>query len=211
MSRGYVVPCRRSSCSRSSTTTSAACSRRSMHERAAAVGEMLFRAGEPGDSMFIVQTGAVELFVKDTAGQKIVLHTARARRLLRRAVAARRRIAHRERDGRRGGDRCSCSIARTCSQLFRKRPDAALDMLAAMGADDAQGERAAARARRQERQRGGRGGARQHRAARRRLGRELLGQHHVPRPPRRHLRGVDRASTSACFRSATSIRSRSAC
>src|SRR5689334_7505830 len=47
-----------------------------MQERALAPGEVLFRVGDPGDSMFIVAGGAVELFVKDTAGQKIVLHTA---------------------------------------------------------------------------------------------------------------------------------------
>src|SRR4249919_3248381 len=47
-----------------------------MQQRTLQTGEVLFRAGDPGDSMFIVQTGAVELFVKDTAGQKIVLHTA---------------------------------------------------------------------------------------------------------------------------------------
>src|SRR5690606_33200677 len=47
-----------------------------MHERSVAAGETLFRAGDAGDSMFIVKAGKVELFVKDTAGQKIVLHVA---------------------------------------------------------------------------------------------------------------------------------------
>src|SRR5262249_30082030 len=37
--------------------------------------EVLSRAGEPGDSMFIVVEGGIELSVKDKAGQKIVLHT----------------------------------------------------------------------------------------------------------------------------------------
>jgi CRP/FNR family transcriptional regulator, cyclic AMP receptor protein len=36
-------------------------------------GEVLFEFGEPGDFLYIVRTGAVELFVKDTTGQKIVL------------------------------------------------------------------------------------------------------------------------------------------
>ena len=39
-------------------------------------GHTLFQAGDPGDSLFIVQAGEIELFIKDTAGQKIVLTTA---------------------------------------------------------------------------------------------------------------------------------------
>jgi CRP/FNR family cyclic AMP-dependent transcriptional regulator len=41
-------------------------------------GQTLFQAGDPGDSLFIVRVGQIELFIKDTAGQKIVLHTAEA-------------------------------------------------------------------------------------------------------------------------------------
>jgi CRP/FNR family transcriptional regulator, cyclic AMP receptor protein len=40
--------------------------------------ETLFHAGEPGDSLFVVRTGEIELFIKDTAGQKIVLNVATA-------------------------------------------------------------------------------------------------------------------------------------
>src|SRR5260370_33702858 len=40
-------------------------------------GTILFRTGEPGDSLFIVRSGEVELYIKDTAGQKIVLTVAR--------------------------------------------------------------------------------------------------------------------------------------
>jgi len=39
-------------------------------------GETLFQAGEQGDSLFVVQAGEVELYIKDTAGQKIVLTNA---------------------------------------------------------------------------------------------------------------------------------------
>ncbi len=39
-------------------------------------GHTLFQAGDPGDSLFIIKTGEIELFIKDTAGQKIVLTTA---------------------------------------------------------------------------------------------------------------------------------------
>lgn len=41
-------------------------------------GHTLFQAGDPGDSLFIVRKGQIELFIKDTAGQKIVLTTAQA-------------------------------------------------------------------------------------------------------------------------------------
>ncbi len=42
-----------------------------------AAGPTLFQAGEPGESLFVVSDGEVELFIKDTAGQKIVLTVAR--------------------------------------------------------------------------------------------------------------------------------------
>jgi len=103
-----------------------------MSERTAKLNESLFRIGDPGDSMFIVQTGKVELFVKDTAGQKIVLHNAVPGDFFGELSLL------------DGGSRTASA---TCLeetmlyvldredllQLFRKRPDAALDMLAAMG------------------------------------------------------------------------------
>jgi uncharacterized membrane protein len=103
-----------------------------MAERTLVSGEVLFRAGDPGDSMFIVQSGAVELFVKDTAGQKIVLHTAQPGDIFGELSLL------------DGGSRTASatSVQETnvltldrddLLQLFRKRPDAALDMLAAMG------------------------------------------------------------------------------
>ncbi len=39
-------------------------------------GDELFQAGEPGESLFIVRSGQIELYIKDTAGQKIVLTVA---------------------------------------------------------------------------------------------------------------------------------------
>ncbi len=39
--------------------------------------DILFHAGEPGDSLFIVKSGEVEIYIKDTTGQKIVLTIAR--------------------------------------------------------------------------------------------------------------------------------------
>jgi uncharacterized membrane protein len=103
-----------------------------MSERTLAPGETLFRLGEPGDSMFIVQSGGVELSVTDTAGQKIVLHTSRSGEFFgelslldggsRTATAAAIEPAH-----------LFVLDREDLLQLFRKRPDAALDMLAAMG------------------------------------------------------------------------------
>lgn len=39
-------------------------------------GTKLFEAGAPGESLFVVKQGQVEIFIKDTAGQKIVLTVA---------------------------------------------------------------------------------------------------------------------------------------
>lgn len=44
--------------------------------RTLAAGERLFRAGDPGESLFVVKSGQVELLIEDTAGQKIVLSVA---------------------------------------------------------------------------------------------------------------------------------------
>lgn len=38
-----------------------------------AAGEQIFSIGEPGDSLYIVGTGVIELFVKDDSGARIVL------------------------------------------------------------------------------------------------------------------------------------------
>ena len=103
-----------------------------MSERQLASGETLFRLGDPGDSMFIVQSGSVELFVKDTAGQKIVLTTAGPGDFFGELSLL------------DGGSRTASATGIDAThllvldredllQLFRKRPDAALDMLAAMG------------------------------------------------------------------------------
>ena len=96
-------------------------------------GEILFRVGEPGDSLFIVETGEVELFINDTTGQKIVLTVA-------------------ERDDFFGDlsmldNRPRSATAQALKDtellvldrddlllLFRKTPDAALSMMAALSA-----------------------------------------------------------------------------
>ncbi len=48
---------------------------RAMNHRA---GEVVFRFGDPGDCLYLVTTGTVELFTRDYMGQKLVLKVARA-------------------------------------------------------------------------------------------------------------------------------------
>jgi len=95
--------------------------------------ETLFQAGEPGDSLFIVRSGSVELFIKDTAGQKIVLTVAEEGDLFGELSLL------------DTGPRTATALALTDTELlvldrddllllFQKRPDAALHMLAAMSA-----------------------------------------------------------------------------
>ncbi len=95
-------------------------------------GETLFQAGEPGESLFVVQSGEIELFIKDTAGQKIVL------------TIAREGDVFGELSLLDSGPRTATAVALTNSELlvldrgdlmllFGKKPDAALHMLASMG------------------------------------------------------------------------------
>lgn len=95
-------------------------------------GALVFAAGEPGDSMFMVMSGSVELYVKDTAGQKIVLTTAHEHDHFGQLSLL------------DGGSRTASAKATERTELvsldrddllmlFRKRPEAALDMLAAVG------------------------------------------------------------------------------
>lgn len=110
--------------------------RRSLAEvidlRPVAAGETLFKAGDSGDSLYVVQTGQVELFIKDTAGQKIVLTVADHGDVFGELSM----LDH--------GARTATALALTDCELleldrddlllvFRKSPEAAMGMLAAMG------------------------------------------------------------------------------
>lgn len=97
-----------------------------------AEGETLFRIGEPGETLFIVRSGAIELSIKDTAGQKIVLKTAEEGDFF-------GEIALLD-----SGPRTATATAMADSELlvlnrenllflFQRKPEAALHMLAAMG------------------------------------------------------------------------------
>ena len=94
-------------------------------------GQTLFQAGEPGESLFVVRSGEVELFIKDTAGQRIVLTVARAGDMFGELSLL------------DAGPRTATAIALTDTELlvldrddllllFQKNPDAALHMLAAI-------------------------------------------------------------------------------
>ncbi|MEP6636638.1 MAG: DUF1003 domain-containing protein, partial [Acidobacteriota bacterium] len=94
-------------------------------------GHTLFQAGDPGDSLFIVRLGEIELFIKDTAGQKIVLTTAEAGDMFGELAML------------DTGPRTATALALTDSEvlmldrgdlvlLFQRKPEAALHMLAAL-------------------------------------------------------------------------------
>jgi CRP/FNR family cyclic AMP-dependent transcriptional regulator len=94
-------------------------------------GQLLFQTGEPGDSLYIVRSGEIELYIKDTAGQKIVLNVVRPGEMFGELSLL------------DSGPRSATAIALTETELlvldrddllllFQKKPDAALHMLAAM-------------------------------------------------------------------------------
>ena len=94
-------------------------------------GESLFQAGDPGDSLFIVESGEIELFIKDTAGQKIVLATPSSGDMFGELAML------------DYGPRTATAVALQDSDilvldrddlvlLFQKKPEAALHMLAAL-------------------------------------------------------------------------------
>jgi uncharacterized membrane protein len=95
-------------------------------------GETLFRAGDPGESLFLVRSGEVEIYVRDNAGQKIILDITRSGDFF-------GEIALLD-----AGARTASAVALVETELieldrddllllFEKKPDAALSMLAAMG------------------------------------------------------------------------------
>lgn len=98
----------------------------------AAAGETLFHRGDPGDSMFIVRSGVVELWFKNDVGDRIVLETARAGDFFGEISLL------------DGGPRNASALVKEnvealvvdrgdLDEFFRLRPAAALDLLAATG------------------------------------------------------------------------------
>ena len=94
-------------------------------------GETLFNAGDHGESMYIVNWGEIELYIKDTTGQKIVLKIAEADDIFGEISM----LDNRPRSA------TAKALMRTelfildrddLLLLFQKKPDAGLNMLAAM-------------------------------------------------------------------------------
>ncbi len=99
--------------------------------KTARAGDVIFHAGDFGDVLYIVKSGEVELYVRDTAGQKIVLTVAEENDLFGELSM----LDERPRSA-------SALVLVDCELLmldrgdllllFQKQPDAALNMLAAM-------------------------------------------------------------------------------
>jgi len=100
-------------------------------EKTVPSGQTLFEAGDPGDSLFIVREGQIELFIKDNTGQKIVLHTAEPGDMFGELAML------------DSGARSATALALSASvllvldredlvMLFKRIPEAALHMLAAL-------------------------------------------------------------------------------
>lgn len=95
-------------------------------------GQKVFSFGEPGDSLYVVIQGRIELFVKDTTGSKIILTVCGPGEVFGELSLF------------DGGARTASAIALEDAELFildrtellgflRRHPDAALDLLATMG------------------------------------------------------------------------------
>jgi uncharacterized membrane protein len=101
-------------------------------DRKVAAGETLFRAGDPGEALYIVCDGLMEISIRDHAGQKIVLNNAHAGEMFGELALLDR------------GARTASAVAVTDVELleldrddllmmFKRAPEAALHFLAVMG------------------------------------------------------------------------------
>jgi CRP/FNR family cyclic AMP-dependent transcriptional regulator len=97
-----------------------------------AAGTTLYNAGDPGDSLYVVRSGSVELFFKNDTGHKIVVETARAGDFFGEVSLM------------DGGPRTASAVVLAdlealvvdrgdLDAFFRLRPEASLDLLAASG------------------------------------------------------------------------------
>jgi CRP/FNR family cyclic AMP-dependent transcriptional regulator len=100
--------------------------------RQIAAGTVLFQAGEPGESLFVVRSGEIELSIKDNLGQKITLTNVTTGEIFGELALLEDK------------PRTATAVAHADSELielerehlllvFKKNPEAALRMLGAMG------------------------------------------------------------------------------
>jgi len=99
--------------------------------RELAAGSELFRTGQPGEAMYVIKRGEIELYIKDHAGQKIVLATATEGQVFGEMAL----LDH----GPRTATACAISDCELLEldrdsllRLFQTTPKAALSLLAAM-------------------------------------------------------------------------------
>ena len=96
-------------------------------------GTRLFETGDRGDELYIVRNGKVEIFIRNVAGEKIVLTVAERGDLFGELST----LDNRPRTATAIAIEDTDLIVLNRSNLlafFQKRPDAAIDMIAAMGA-----------------------------------------------------------------------------
>jgi len=97
-----------------------------------AAEQLLFHAGDPGGSMYIIRSGTVEIFIKDPSGERVVLETSQAGDFFGELSLI------------DGGCRTASAQAMSAvqaieidredlDQLFHLYPQAAMDILAVMG------------------------------------------------------------------------------
>lgn len=95
-------------------------------------GQVVFKRGDPGGSIFIVVSGSVEIFVEDTVGQRVVFETAKAGDFFGELSLL------------DGDPRSASSVALEPTRavrldrndlelLFKRHPSAAMDVLAVIG------------------------------------------------------------------------------
>jgi CRP/FNR family transcriptional regulator len=101
--------------------------------RPLSAGAVLFRAGDPGQAMYVVAKGSMEIFITDLAGQKIVLAECRPGDVFGELAML------------DAGPRTASAVALEDTELLEvdradllllvgKKPEAALHLLGAMGA-----------------------------------------------------------------------------
>jgi len=94
-------------------------------------GEAIFRDGDPGDSLFVICKGEVEIFIRDTTGQKIVLEHAKAGEVF--GELAMLDMGPRSASATVIQDLEALTMDRaTLDQFLRSHPSAAMGLLASM-------------------------------------------------------------------------------